>query len=186
MNAVAIVPGSVRRAWRIWRGKLGPAGLAGGALVALAAAAVAYAPVLRSDAQVLQAELEAMRTQLESAQRSSRPAGSSQAEALRSLLPTLDMGTRDLRAVFATAERHRVDLPKGDYSLKHAEDGSGVARLEVVLPIKERYATIKAVIADLLNQLPHASLSELKLERSAANVNQLEARVRLTLYYRER
>jgi hypothetical protein len=96
------------------------------------------------------------------------------------------MGTRDLRTVFAAAGRHRVDLPKGDYTLSHAEDGSGVARLEVVLPIKDRYATVKALVADLLTELPHASLSELKLERAAANTELLEARVRLTLYYRER
>jgi hypothetical protein len=188
MNVAAVIPGGLRQAgrlWRIWRGRVGAAGIAGGALLSLAAATVAYAPVLRDDAEVLQAEVEALRAQLQSAQRASRPTGSGQAEALRSMLPTLDMGTRDLRTVFATASRHRVELPKGDYSLNHSEDGSGVARLEVVLPIKDRYVTIKAVIAELLNELPHASLSELKMERSAANVNLLEARVRLTLFYRE-
>ena len=58
--------------------------------------------------------------------------------------------------------------------------------MEVVLPIKDRYVTIKALVADLLNELPHASLSELKMERSGASVNVLEARIRLNLHYRER
>jgi len=189
MSAIAVIPDSMRQAgrlWRIWRVRLGPVGLAGLLLLALAAAAIAYVPFLQSEAEVLQSEVATLRLQLESAQRTARPAGAAQADTLRDLLPTLDTGTRDLRAVFAAAGRHRVELPKGDYTLSHAEDGSGVARLEIVLPIKERYATIKALVADLLNELPHASLSELRMERSAATANQLDARVRLTLYYRER
>ncbi|MBS1133495.1 MAG: putative secretion system transrane protein 2 [Burkholderiaceae bacterium] len=189
MSAAAVIPASMRQAgrlWRIWRVKLGPVGLLGLMLLVLAAIAVVYVPLLQSESAVLQSEVEALRTQLESARRTARPAGAGQADALRALLPTLDTGTRDLRAVFAAAGRHRVELPKGDYTLSHAEDGSGVARLEVVLPIKERYATIKALLADILNEMPHASLSELRMERSAASANVLEARVRLTLYYRER
>lgn len=189
MSAAAVISDRLHHAarlWRQWRFRLGPAGLTGLALLGLAAVAVTYIPVVENEAEDLQSQVEALRTQLESAQRTARPAGSIQTDTLRALLPALDTSTRDLRAVFAAAGRHRVELPKGDYTLSHAEDGSGVARLEVVLPIKERYATIKALVADLLNELPHASLSELRMERPAATASVLEARVRLTLYYRER
>jgi hypothetical protein len=189
MSAIAVIPDSLRQAgrlWRIWRVRLGPAGLAGLLLLALAAAAVAYVPLLQDETDVMQSEIEALRTQVESARRTARPMPASDEDTLRTLLPTLDTGTRDLRTIFAAARRHRVELQKGDYTLSHTEDGSGVARLEVVLPIKERYVTIKALVADLLNELPHASLSELRMERAAASANQLEARIRLTLYYRER
>lgn len=189
MSAVAEAPDRsprVGRLWRRWRVKLGPVGLAGLLLLALAAGAVAYVPLLESEAEDLQSQVEALRTQLETTQRTARPTALGQADTLRTLLPPLDMGTRDLRTVFAAASRHRVELPKGDYTLSHTEDGSGVARLEIVLPIKERYVTIKALVADLLSELPHASLSELRMERPTASANVLEARVRLTLYYRER
>ena len=189
MSAAAVIPDGLRRAgrlWRTWRVRLGPVGLAGVLLLALAAAAIAYVPLLLDEAEHAQSEVEALRTQLQSAQRTSRPTVASQAGTLRELLPTPDMATRDLRTLFTVAGRHRVDLPKGDYNLKHTEDGSGLAQMEVVLPIKDRYVTIKALVADLLNELPHASLSELKMERSGASVNVLEARIRLNLHYRER
>lgn len=188
MSAIAI-PDSLRQAgrlWRIWRVRLSPVGMVGLLLLALAAAAVAYVPWLQGETEVLQSEVEALKTQVESARRTTRPTVIGDAETLRTLLPALDTSTRDLRAVFAAARRHRVELPKGDYTLSHVDDGSGVARLEIVLPIKERYVTIKALVADLLNELPHASLSELRMERPTASANQLEARVRLTLYYRKR
>lgn len=189
MSRATIIARGVRSAgrfWRILRSRLGAEGLAGVLLLALAAAAMAYAPLLQSEAETLRAEVEALQTELRSAQRTSRPADRSQVETLRALLPPLETGTRDLRAVFAAAGRHRVDLPKGDYTLHRSEDGSDLARVDVVLPIKDRYLTIKALVADLLHELPHASLSELKLERPAASSNLLEARVRLTLHYRER
>jgi hypothetical protein len=189
MSAATVIPDSIRQAarfWRVWRFKLGPVGLSGVLLLVLAATAIVYVPRLKSDVEDLQSEVETLRTQLISAQRTPRPAGAVQADTLRALLPTLDTATRDLRTVFAAASRHRIDLPRGDYTLSRAEDGTGVARLEVVLPIKDRYLTIKAVVAELLNELPHASLSELRMERAAASANVLEARVRLTFYYRER
>ena len=189
MIRAAIVPASLRHAgrfWRIWRVRLGAEGVAGGLLLALAAAAVAYAPFLRDDTETLHADVAALRTSLQSANRKRVPSDRGQAETLRTLLPPLEAGTRDLRTVFAAASRHRVALPKGEYTLHRSEDGSELARMDVVIPVKDRYATIKALIADLLNELPHASLSELKMERSTASADLLDARVRLTLHYRER
>jgi hypothetical protein len=189
MSRAAVVPASLRhvgRFWRIWRARLGAEGVVGGLLLVVAAAAVAYAPFLRDDAKTLHADVEALRTSLQSANRTRVPSDRGQAETLRTLLPPLESGTRDLRTVFAAASRHHVALPKGEYTLHRAEDGSELARLDVVIPIKDRYATIKALIADLLNELPHASLGELKMERSTASADLLDARVRLTLHYRER
>jgi hypothetical protein len=189
MSASGVAARSVRlpgRVWRTWRSRLGPEGLAGALLVALSLAVAGYAPVLREDTEVRKADVEALRTQLRSTQQASPATGRGPVESLRSVLPPMDSATHDLRTVFATAARHRVDVPKGDYTLHHADDGSGLARLDLVLPIKDRYVTIKALVADLLNALPHASLGELRLERPAASSPLLEARVRLTLHYRER
>jgi hypothetical protein len=189
MSAVTVMPDRLRQAgrfWRIWQYRLGPVGIAGLLLLALAVVAIAFVPLLEREAEDLQAEVETLRAQLESTRRTARPTASAQGDTLRALLPELDSAPRDLRTVFAAAGRHKVELPKGDYTLSHTEDGSGAARLEVVLPVKERYVTIKALVSDLLNELPHASLSELRMERSAASAHVLEARIRLTLYYRER
>lgn len=174
------------RMWRTWRSRLGPAGLTGALLIALSVAALGYAPLLREDTDARKAEVEALRMQLQSMQQASPGTGGGAVERLRAVLPPMDAATHDLRTVFEVAARHRVDVPKGDYTLHRADDGSGLARLDLLLPIKDRYVTIKALVADLLNALPHASLGELRMERPAATSSVLEARVRLTLHYRER
>jgi len=86
--------------------------------------------------------------------------------------------------MFDTAQKHRIELTKGEYALAHAADSSRLQRFEVVLPIKERYATIKVFVAEVLKAVPHASLAELRIERSAVNVEELDARVHFTLFYR--
>jgi hypothetical protein len=43
---------------------------------------------------------------------------------------------------------------------------------------------VKNFIALVLNELPHASLTELRVERQAAGANELDTRVHFTLYYR--
>ena len=189
MSAADVVSRGRRQAgsvWRTWRSRLGPEGLTGALLVASSIAAVAYAPLMREDADARKADIEALRVQLQSTRQASPGTGGGPVERLRALLPPMDSSTQDLRTLFAVAARHRVDVPKGDYTLHHADDGGGFARLDLVLPIKDRYVTIKALVADLLNALPHASLGELKMERPAASSPVLEARVRLTLHYRER
>ena len=189
MSASALASRGLRhsgRVWRTWRNRFGPEGLAGALLVALSVAAVAYMPLLREDTDARKAEVDALRSQLRSTPPPSPGSSGGPVERLRAVLPPMDSATQDLRTVFTVAARHRVDVPKGDYTLHRADDGSGLARLEVVLPIKDRYVTIKALVADLLDALPHASLGELKMERPAASSSVLEARVRLTLHYRER
>jgi hypothetical protein len=106
-------------------------GLAGVTLLALAVAAVAYVPILRNDTEVLQAEVDTLRTQCSPLTHVAlRPTRRRLAHAL---LPTLDSRCR-LRTDLCATGRHRVGC-QGRLHVDHADDGSGVARLEVMLPI---------------------------------------------------
>jgi hypothetical protein len=168
--------------------RLGNAGLAGAALLALALVVFAYAPALKREAEALHEQVNHTRMQLLQIGRdvARQPDSAQQFARFQSWFPPSDRASADLRALFAAAAKHGVALPRGEYAFVRDEDATRLARLEVVLPVKERYGPIKAFVAEALNALPHASLSELRIERSGSNAAAaLEARVKLTLFYRE-
>ena len=186
---------NARLAWgrrgRRWTRQLvercGTVGLIGIGLMLLALALGVYAPKLAHEAQDLRGEIDRTRGRLDEVRRNlaQQPGSSQRAAELRESFPTVDQATADLRLMFETAHKNRIDLPKGDYALAHAADASQLRRFEVTLPVKERYVTIKSFVAEVLNAVPHASLAELRFERGAANVDQLDVRVHFTLFYRE-
>lgn len=175
-----------RRLGRRLHERLGIVGLSGIGLLLLAAALSAYAPPLARKAQELQSAAEHTRGLLEQTRQrlAKQPGSSQQATELREWFPTIDRASADLRVMFDAAQRHRIELAKGEYALANSVDASRLRRFEVVLPVKERYVTIKAFVAEVLKTVPHASLADLRIERSAANVEVLDARVHFTLFYR--
>ena len=176
----------VRRAWRTLRERLGVAGIAGVALLVAAATGFLYAPRLLDEADSTHAAVNRTRVQLAEIDRdfAAKPESIQQLDRFHTWLPPFEQSTSDLRKLFDIAEKSRIQLPKGDYALKQ-DDAHRIARLDVVLPIKDTYPDVRGFIAAILDALPHASLAELRLERSAANVEPLDARVRISLFYRE-
>jgi hypothetical protein len=177
----------LRRWPRRLRERVGVPGLIGLALLGAGAALAAYAPRVTGEAEALHAAAERARSRLGEVQRQAvrQPAPAQQAAELRAWFPPVQRATADLRVLFDTARKNRIELAHGEYALVPAADASRLQRYEIVLPVRQRYVTIKGFVAELLNAVPHASLAELRIERSAANVEQLDARVHLTLFYRE-
>jgi hypothetical protein len=179
----------VRRLARALHARLGTAGLAGMALFAAAVAVFTYAPSVQREADALHEQVDHTRAQLVQLGRdlARQPDSAQQFARFREWFPPVDRANADLRALFAAAAKHGVELPRGEYSVARDDDASRLARLEVVLPVKERYGAIKAFVGELLNTAPHASVSELRIERSggAERGAPLEARVKLTFFYRE-
>jgi hypothetical protein len=186
MNAARDWQRRIRRLGRRLDERLGVVGLIGVGLLLLAAVLGLYAPPLERQAQDLHASADRTRELLEEAQRrlGRQPELSQQAAHLREWIPTIDSASADLRVMFEAARKSHVELTKGEYALDKADDQSRLRRFDVVLPVRERYVTIKAFVAEVLNAIPHASLAEMRIERTAANVDVLEARIRFTLFYR--
>lgn len=186
MNATLDWRKAFRRAGRGLSDRLGVVGLIGVGLLLLAAVLGLYAPPLAREAQELRVSADRAREQLEEARRrlALRPESSQQSARLRDWIPTMDRANADLRLMFEAAQKSSIELTKGEYALANADDAGRLRRIEVVLPVKERYVTIKTFVAEVLQTIPNASLAELHVERAAANVEVLDARIRFRLFYK--
>ncbi len=169
------------------RPALGAAGAAGLALLALAAAAAWLAPRMEAQTEALAAQTAAERARRHG-ERASLPSDpAAQLAQFRAWFPTPDRNVDDLRRLFRIAREQRITLARGDYSTARRPD-LGLATYDVVLPVRASYGGVRAFVAAALNELPHASLKDLRLDRStAAGVakDTVDARIHLTLTYRE-
>jgi len=168
-----------------WRRTLGLPGLLGA--LALAAAAVAWSsvPIVESGTR------ELMRGAMQA--RSARAphhdeAGTASADArsldkLPDMFSTFAQSGDDIALIFEQAQQSHLTLGSAQYQLA-SEAGSRFVRYQVLLPVKDQYATIRRFIASVLNSVPNAALQEIHVERPAVDGSQLEARIRFDLIYR--
>jgi len=88
---------------------------------------------------------------------------------------------RQLKEVFALAGRHGLELRQGEYRSSQDRAG-GFTTYQLNLPVKGRYGAIWAFAFDALRALPHASLDDVSFRRDDIKEDNVEARLRLTLY----
>lgn len=186
MNIMRDLRGRLRRGGRRAYDRLGIVGVAGAALFAIAIALGLYAPPLEHEAQALRESADRTRQLLDEARRPEALQSVAAVASPRGLdwIPEIGNANSEMRRVFDAAQKTHVKLPRGEYALVKAGEADGLRRYEVVLPVKERYATIKAFVAEVLNSMPHASLAELHIERESAQVEMLDARIRFALFFR--
>jgi hypothetical protein len=89
-----------------------------------------------------------------------------------------------LKKIYAAADRHNLQLAKGEYRLIKERDAK-LARYQITLPITGSYSRMRGFAAEVLRELPFASLDDISMERDAIANPQVEARVRFTLYLGE-
>jgi hypothetical protein len=173
---------------RLWRRAVRVIGYSGPAALLLCLVSVGVALWLPRVARDLD------RTQAEVADRTSRlrahgtvslrePSGDERLAQYIEAFPMPSQMAADLGAIYASAGRHKLDLLKGEYQLK-AEAGSPFVTYVVTLPVHAQYGLVKAFASNVLLDLPHASLDELRLSRDNAQGEMLDAVVRFTLVYR--
>jgi hypothetical protein len=168
--------------------RLGANGLLGIAMAVLAVLGLAYAWRTQQEAAQLQVQAEAARVRaaaVTTAPVAVVPAGE-RLTRFQNWFPTADTTTADLRKIFKAAQASHLNLARGEYTLTAIDGGGGLQKFDVILPVKEHYGAVKSFVADVLNELPHASLAELRVERPAAGADELDTRVHFTLYYRAR
>jgi len=189
MSNLNIALNSARRLAHRLHVRLGANGLIGVAMAVVAVAGLAYALRTQHEAADLQQQAEAARAR--AAQMATVapvevvPAGE-RLTRFQNWFPTADTSTADLRKIFKAAQASHLTLSRGEYSLTSIDGSGGLQKFDVILPVKEHYGSVKSFVADVLNELPHASLAELRVERPASAADELDTRVHFTLYYRTR
>lgn len=173
----------------LWHRTVRFAGLPGIAGVALLMAAL----LLASWIPPLQREGQALRTAL--AAKSAMPMPGAVSAARRvpvgeqvgdfvAAFPLLSQNPSDLDAVFQSAKRHDLQLLRGEYQLKQ-DANAPLLTYTATFPVRAHYGAIKDFTAAVLRALPHASMDELRMNRSASGSSELESVIRFSFVYRK-
>jgi len=165
-----------------WLHALGPAGVLGVGVL------IFCVPFYFSAVSPAERELQAQRSVAERL-RSRTPfqpvASEGRAEELRrfyGLFPPVERLPDELERVYALARAAKLELLQGEYRLE--KPPFGIAFYRITLPIRGTYPQIRQFVAATLKSMPIASLDALRFERKKAGDSQLEAQLRLTVYFR--
>jgi hypothetical protein len=160
-------------------------GLAGALVLAAAATAVSAVPALDVNTQ---SALEHAR--LARVAKASQPARESHAndEAhllanLPELFPSLAQSGDDVATILAQAQAANLTLGSAQYQVGGDRSGP-LTTYQVLLPVKDRYVSIRRFVALVLDSVPNAALQEIHVERPAVGGDVLDARIRFDLIYR--
>lgn len=181
MNAVTCFASRARLTWQLWTHRqtawwMPPVAL----LLAAVALTLFVLSPLRHDVAVLKARAaaaEARRTQ---------PAAVTLSPAtlepqIDRLLPEEAPPTRLLERLFALAAQHDLQLRRGEYKAGQLQP-IGVDSVQITLPLQGDYAQLRAWIADVLAEMPQASIERLALRRDDLVQRRLDADVMITLW----
>jgi len=162
---------------------LGPAGVLGVGVLFFCV------PFYFSTVRPVERELQAQRAASERLRvRSSfRPvSGDTRAEELRrfyALFPRLDQLPGQLEKIYGLARDAKLELLQGEYRLEH-RGGDRLVPYRITLPLRGAYPQVRDFVAATLKSVPNASIDALRFERKNAGDVQLDAQVRLTVYFR--
>ena len=107
-------------------------------------------------------------------------ADSEKRSALGESLPPLEAFPQILQELNSLAGKHGVTIDSASYTLV---DGAGQRRMEVTLPFKTHYPSLRAYLRDIFLLKSAPSLEELTLKRQQASDPFIEATVRLSCYF---
>lgn len=161
---------------------LGPAGVLGiGVLFFCVPFYLSAVRPVERDAQAARVAAERMRTR----GTYTPVSGDSRAEEIRrfyALFPTLDQLPAQLDRIYALARDARLELLQAEYRLDRR--GDGLVPYRITLPLRGSYRQVRNFISATLQSVPNASIDALRFERKSPGDVQLDAQVRLTVYFR--
>jgi hypothetical protein len=111
--------------------------------------------------------------------------GDGRAEELRrfyALFPRLDQLPAQLERIYGLARGARLELLQAEYRLDRR--GDGLVPYRITLPLRGTYPQVRDFIGATLQSVPNASIDALRFERKNAGDVQLDAQIRLTVYFR--
>ena len=92
---------------------------------------------------------------------------------------------QQVRQLFDIAAKTGLTLHQGDYKFS-VDKAGGVAAYQVTLPVKGAYQNIWQFSLQALSAIPFASLDDIAFRRETISEPVVEARLRFTLYLKEK
>jgi hypothetical protein len=97
--------------------------------------------------------------------------------------PPLAALPENLARVYAIAEREGLSLAKGEYRLGSSAQ-AGLTSYQALFPTTGTYVQVRRFVAGVLNEVPNASIDDLRLEKQRAEETVVASQIRLTFYLR--
>jgi hypothetical protein len=106
-----------------------------------------------------------------------------QLSAYYEFFPTSDTAPDWLRKIYQAAQIQDITLEQGDYRIAAEKEGR-LLHYQVTFPVKGTYLQLRKFIATVLAEVPVASLDQVGFEKQKISDPVVEAKIRLTLYFR--
>jgi hypothetical protein len=97
------------------------------------------------------------------------------------ILPAEDQASKAFQQILVMANDLGVEPEKSEYQSAR-NSSAAFTRYQMTLPLHGRYRDIRKFVIQVLNTLPNVALSEINFKRDEANPEQVEARLRLSIY----
>lgn len=114
-----------------------------------------------------------------------RPTGTKAVEAsverFVAWLPPADEARQELLRLQAFADKRGLQLRSGEYRAVLQRDPP-VLRHQVLVPVKGKYADLRAFATDALAEVPSLALDAASLQRDSVSAREIEGRLQFSLY----
>ncbi|HRD92261.1 MAG TPA: hypothetical protein PL117_11310 [Accumulibacter sp.] len=191
MNRIALIADRLRLTAEIWLHRHGPWSLTlAMAFCSLLALALLLIPGLQSELAERQTEqqavVDALQARAVGALAPPEPPRSTSERhyrAFRQILADESQVLPSIQAVLDSAVSHQLLATRAEY--QRGQDPLVPAEtLQMTVPVRGRYADVRRWIEEILATQPFVAVDELGFKREEIGIDQLEARLRLTIWHR--
>jgi hypothetical protein len=102
--------------------------------------------------------------------------------AFRATLPASEQVLPSIKAVLDSAASHRLISTRAEYVRAH-DAHAQVETLQMMVPVNGRYSDVRHWIEEILSTQAYVAVNELAFKREEIGLNQIEAKVRLTIWH---
>jgi hypothetical protein len=95
--------------------------------------------------------------------------------------PRIDSSPLWIGELVRVAKTHKVEINSSEFRMSH-NDGSRLARYEMILPVSGSYSQIRAFIADALKSIPAMAITGISIKRKNVKSTRLEMGLKVNLY----
>lgn len=144
----------------------------------------------RSSLEKLKSRAEILRIQSQDSDSGDKPVAEKKLsndqalQAFYEFFPRFDSSPFWIRELVRVAQKQGVEINSTDFRLTFERDWR-LSRYEIILPVKGRYAQIRAFIADSLEAVPTMAITGVSMKRDDIQTTQLEVRLEANLYLNE-